>query len=248
MPEVDIPTKLKKDAIVEAILEVRFDGSVAPEIIYGRAADMAAWKEFEQKRLPTADIPAAIREAEATLRYQPLFELRERGGNRVLRIGGRVISFHVLAPYTGWAAFQPELNQLVDFAFENAGATAIRRLGLRYLNCLTLKDHGIAGLQDLDLAISVSGKNLIGALNLNFRSEHSDAMHCMARVASLDFVEGKMPAGSVAFVDVDIFTPPNITIDHPDNVKAWIAEAHDLEKINFFQLWKPEILKKNREA
>ena len=37
-----IPAKLKHDAIVEALLEVRFDMTTVPEVLFGRLADSAA--------------------------------------------------------------------------------------------------------------------------------------------------------------------------------------------------------------
>jgi hypothetical protein len=47
-----IPAKLKYDAIVEALLEVRFDMTTIPEVLLGRLADCPSWKGFEQDRMP----------------------------------------------------------------------------------------------------------------------------------------------------------------------------------------------------
>jgi hypothetical protein len=73
----DLPTKLKHDAIVEAAFEARIDADPAsvPEILFGRLADTAEWRGFTQRRLPTADIPAALRRADPNLRYQPAIDL-----------------------------------------------------------------------------------------------------------------------------------------------------------------------------
>ena len=70
-----IPQKLKHDAIVEALVEIRFDASTIPEVLLGRLADHEPWKGFDQRRLPAYEIPAPIRQADANLRYNPWFEL-----------------------------------------------------------------------------------------------------------------------------------------------------------------------------
>jgi hypothetical protein len=59
-----IPAKLKDDAIVEAVLEVRFDMTTIPEVVLGRLADCPSWKGFEQGRMPTYEIQAILRQAD----------------------------------------------------------------------------------------------------------------------------------------------------------------------------------------
>jgi uncharacterized protein (TIGR04255 family) len=93
-----IPAKLKDDAIVEAVLEVRFDMTTIPEVLLGRLADCPSWKGFEQGRMPTYEIPAFLRQADPNLRYQPVFELHNAEKNRTVRIGDHVLSYHRLAP------------------------------------------------------------------------------------------------------------------------------------------------------
>src|SRR5437879_12277215 len=136
-----IPTKLKHDAIVEAVFEVRFDTTTLPEIFFGRLADYEPWKSFEQRRMPAHEIPAVLREADPNLRYQPVFELAAPAEHRAVRIGQHVLSYHRTAPYVGWAHFQPELNALVAALFAKADDPAITRLGFRYINALTTDLH-----------------------------------------------------------------------------------------------------------
>jgi hypothetical protein len=47
-----LPQKLKNDAIVEAIFEIRFDTSTILEVLIGRLADLVPWNGFKQQRLP----------------------------------------------------------------------------------------------------------------------------------------------------------------------------------------------------
>ena len=103
-----VPKKLKNDAIVEALLEVRFDMATMPEILFGQLADYERWKGFKQGRLPVYDIPAPLREADPNLRFQPVFELSSE--QRFVRVGPQVISYHRTMPYVGWDRFRPELE------------------------------------------------------------------------------------------------------------------------------------------
>src|SRR2546427_129180 len=109
-----IPAKLKQDAIVEAIFEIRFDTSTIPEVLLGRLADYAPWKAFEQRRLPAYEIPDPVRQVDPNLRYTPVFELQHAAGQRSVRIGAHVLSYHQLAPYVGWPAFKPELIRAIQ--------------------------------------------------------------------------------------------------------------------------------------
>jgi len=43
-----IPKKLKHDAIVEAVVEVRFSTTTIPEILFGRLSEYGPWKNFRQ--------------------------------------------------------------------------------------------------------------------------------------------------------------------------------------------------------
>jgi hypothetical protein len=66
-----LPKKLKVDAILEAVLDIRFepDPSLVSEVIIGRFADVAELRGFRQARLPTADIPAPMRRANPDLKF-----------------------------------------------------------------------------------------------------------------------------------------------------------------------------------
>jgi len=247
MAIAEIPKKLKRDAIVEALLEVRFESAAVPEVFYGRIADHPAWGKFGQRRLPTADIPTVIRDADANLRFQPVFELVEVGGNRVVKIGPRVISLHILAPYLGWTKFKPQLDEMIELLFSKASPLTVKRLGMRYLNALTKQDHGITQVGDLDLRITVAESNLGKALNLNFTREMQDNILCTVRIATPDFISGPVPSGASTLIDVDVYTPDRFTTSESGAAKQWVAEAHEIEKAAFFQLLTKETIEQLRE-
>src|SRR5208282_4865763 len=113
-----IPLKLRHDAIIESILEIRFFTTTIPEIFFGQLAACEHWKGFEQRRLPAYQIPAPLRQADLNLRFQPVFELREVNGHRSVRIGANVLSYHQTSPYVGGNKFMSELSEAIDILFE----------------------------------------------------------------------------------------------------------------------------------
>lgn len=229
-----VPKKLKNDAIVEAIFELRFDTSTIPEVLFGRLADYGPWKTLTQRRLPAYDIPSALRQVDPNLRFQAVFELS--GGQRAVRIGPQVISYHRTVPYVGWERFWPELQETITGIFQMAGGLVIRRLGLRYLNALRPDLHGILSISDLDLEITVASERVTGNVNLNFTVDAPENTACTVRIATSEFVQGNLPPNTSVYVDVDVFTKDGFETKERKAVDNWVAAAHDKEKEQFFRL------------
>lgn len=234
-----IPVKLKQDAIVEAIFEVRFStpDRVVPEILLGRLADQPQWSGFQHRQLGAAQVPAQIRRENPVLRYQPVIELVPTEGDRAVRIGSEVISFHRLRRYPGWDKFRPELMEVVEALFGKAPpGLKVERLGFRYLNALRSDAHTIKSILDLDLTLEVAGENVSGEINLNFTVSLSRDTECAVRIATPGIVQGDLPPTTSVYVDVDVFTKENFATRDKKFVEAWIDSAHTWEKEQFFRL------------
>jgi len=242
-----LPAKLKDDAIVEALLELRFDLSIIPEIFFGRLFDREIWRAFEQRKMPAYELPASIRQADPNWRYQPIYELVGPDKQCLVRVGPNVLSYHRLTAYVGWEIFQPELNTAIDALFETAEGLVVRRLGLRYLNALTVDKHRITSLANLDLDLKVSGAPIKGAVNLNYTSDLSATTQCTVRVATPGFVQGVLPQGTTVYVDVDVFTRDGFETNDPKSVKDWVSYAHDKEKEEFFHLLTADTIQELKE-
>lgn len=235
----ELPEKLKKDSIIEAICEVRFSCEELEELVIGRLIDNTPWKEYSRARLPIADIPSPIRQADQNLKYQPVFEIR--GNGEIVKIGGSVISFHVLSPYHGWDKFKLFLDQSIDALVVKIDNISITRIGLRYINALVAENHFINSISDLPLKISVGKKNIVlNYLNLNFMRKESD-YSTLIRIASPEFVIGI--SNLVALIDIDISTPDNFNTTDPSTAKDWLNKAHLVGKEEYFNLIPEKVLK-----
>ena len=235
---VDLPKKLKVDAIVEAVLELRFepDPHAIVELLIGRLADTERWKSFNQVRLPVADVPSALRQADPNLRYQPLFQLVARDGSVFIAIGSNVLVFSRRGKYPGWDVFGPELNAATDRLYEILPSAKVSRIGLRYINALLSTAHQINSVADLDLDIKVAKKALTKNVNLNYKDENKNGLEIMTRVASVDIAEGAVPENATVIVDIDVYTRNGYAASDAATVKQCIKDAHDAEKLSFFGL------------
>lgn len=179
----DLPRKLKKDAVAEALLEVRFDSTELGELVVGKLASHEMWKGFASTRLPLADIPAPIRQADPNLAYQAVLERRNSDTTRVVKFGDRVFSYHALPPYPGWDLLEPELLRAMEIVFVSVDGFTAKRFGFRYINVLT-PEHSVHGAETLNFNVAVARAPLGAPLNLNYLRILSDQHQAIVRIAS----------------------------------------------------------------
>jgi uncharacterized protein (TIGR04255 family) len=242
-----IPLKLKHDAIVEAIFEMRFQMAPIPEIFFGRIAEHSPWKSFVQRRMALYEIPGVVRQADPNLRYAPVFEMISNQKDRLVRVGPQVLSYHRLAPYVGWGKFKVELEDAIAGLFKTMDGIKVERLGLRYTNALRPDLHGIRSISDLDLRLEIAGKSISDNVNVNFTEIFGDSL-CTVRVATPQFVQGPgLPSGTSVYIDVDVYTGESVRMLTQNDTRAWIEMAHDSEKQQFFSLLPPQRIEVLRE-
>jgi uncharacterized protein (TIGR04255 family) len=245
-----LPNKLKHDAIIEATFEIRFDAepSLVAEVLFGRLADTPDWRAFIQRRLPTADIPAALRRADPNLRFLPAIELIHPEGTQIVRMGPQSLTYTRRAPYPGWdVSFGTEIERVVDVLFKVVPHISVSRLGLRYINALRSDLHGINGVDKLNLNITVDAETLTRNLNLNYTVPVLDDSSCTVRIATKDFAQGSIPETTTVIADLDVFTNEPYQTAEIGKVKDWKEAAHVAEKENFFRLLRAETIKSLRE-
>ncbi|RWM08957.1 TIGR04255 family protein [Mesorhizobium sp.] len=244
-----LPKRLKSDAILEAVMEIRFepDPSLVSEIIFGRFADVDEWRDFRQARLPTADIPAPIRRADPNFRYQPSIEMASADGGVAVRIGPQVVMYAQRGSYPGWDKFGAELDKVITRLYRIIPKVQVSRIGLRYINALRSDAHEVKGIDDLAIGVSVADQKLSNSLNLNFKTNVGTDYETMCRIATVDLAAGNIPEGATVIVDIDVYTGENYSTKDAESVKHWVIQAHDKEKENFFLVLGKEATARLRE-
>lgn len=233
-----LPSKLKDDAIVEAICQIHFISDDLPEVVIGRATDYWGKSGYVAERLPIADIPASIRQSDPNLRFQPTIQLRQKQGPNLIRISEQAISFHVVGEkqYPGWPQYSAQLQSVVESLFSNMTNFTVNRVGLRYINAIVQNRHFINDIHDLDFEVCIGGKKLVCPLNLNFNVQEGEEHIVTTRLAHSSFVQGTLPAKTSAVIDVEVSTTNEFLSKNAANVMMWIEKAHGFEKVAFFAL------------
>jgi uncharacterized protein (TIGR04255 family) len=236
---------LRVNGIKEAVCEVRFSAIQAPEVVLGRLADAHPWRNLPQVRLPAADIPAALRSMDPSLRYQASYEIPNPDGDGFVRIGPNVLSIHQVAPYEGWGVFKPRIVEAVQAICEHLPEATVERVGLRYINLLNEQDHMITSPHNLKLSITTGNDERVREqFVVNYRRELDETHLCQVGIATPDYAAGPVSEPFSVVVDVDVFTPDFVRMSNFDDTIEWIEVAHDIVKKQFFALWPQDILEK----
>ena len=152
------------------------------------------------------------------------------------RLGPQSVAYSRRGNYPRWEKFGPELHNVVHHLFRIIPKVGVTRIGLRYINALKSDVHGIHGINDVDITISVAGETLSNCFNLNFKSTTGADQEVMSRIATADLAEGIIPQTATLIVDVDVYTVSSFNTNDADVVKNWITQAHDTEKESFFRI------------
>lgn len=229
-----LPTKLAKDAILEALFEVQFSHDELPELVFARLVDLDLWQGFQQVRLPLSQMPAEVRNLDPNLRFQPTLRLQSPDAREVANVGTNVISFHNNNGYFGWSSgFSDRIFFLIDSLY-NISSLRIEKLTLRYVNALTKLDHKVNSPNDIELSLSVKNQNIANSFNVNLRDDSDKDFTVLTRIATPDFINGPLPSGTSIYIDVDVSNnKPDPSISK-DDLKSWVDDAHNREKEEFF--------------
>jgi uncharacterized protein (TIGR04255 family) len=241
---------LTDDPIVEALLEIRFETPELPELVVGRLSDLGPWRDAKKLRLPFAEVPSQLRSADQNLRFQPTIEVQGAAGFGAVRVGGNVISLHLLRPYPGWESAYPRFCTCVEEMFAAIPNLSVSRIGLRYINAFSRARHHVGRVGDLAIQLEVAGEAVTRPINLTMLYPDSDRFVIQTRVVAPEYLSGNVPDGTTAVVDIDVFTPPRFASSSLDDVRTWVNEAHTKEKGAFRQLLPDalyETLRKKRD-
>jgi len=124
--------RLRKPPLIEAVFELRFSTETAYGLIPGRMFDELC-KVFPQvEELPTATLPLDV-PFPALVRHR----FRSGDGSKLLQTGHGVVSVNHLA-YSRYNDLRADVERVIEAVIKLALAKEVRRVGLRYINQMTL--------------------------------------------------------------------------------------------------------------
>lgn len=228
-----IPKRLKKEPLIEAIWQVQFDcpgaGDVLPGVLY--TALKARHPKLQLQRLPTADIPAPIAQIDPNLRFVAKVRMEEPGGRFLWQVGDRVVTLNCRKPYAGWSAFREAILALTQDIETSGLVPQPQRHSLRYIDLLTLEPA--PDLSALKLAMKL-GDYEIRRHHLQMRLEIPDD-ECTHVVQIATPAEARLPEGLQTGTVIDLETYVTASPTDWDGVRVQLETLHDRSKALFFQ-------------
>lgn len=238
--------RLRSDAIVEALIEVRFEHNDIADVLPFKVLTSKMVNDNIVTRMPVADIPLQIRRADPALKFQPWIEVVTADKSMQWRVGENVVSHHVLRQYPGWGSFQPSISDLFNILFNTVRELSISRIGLRYVNIFKPENHKIDGVNDTNISINIAQKPIVEGFNLNYKEVDGDFLR-LTRVATPDFVSGP-DANFSLLIDIDVSTANGLACRSLDEALTWVEGAHDSLKRGFFSTLPADAIKRLAEA
>jgi uncharacterized protein (TIGR04255 family) len=233
-----LPLELKKNTILEAIFELRFEPEPPNEAVFGVIYPivMKKFPALKSISLPILQMPEAVRNADSNLKYQP--HNRLQGDGISISIGPRVINFSVVKPYSGWSYWKPDMVEILTGLSNNAVIKNVERTGLRYLNFI---ERDVFPLINAEVTIINSS---VRPLSTSVRAEIPEGEYIkvlqLANNASVN-EKGQMKNGSL--IDIDVVRNKKIqNYDFRMNLETILDRSHVMTKQLFFDILKESFL------
>jgi len=236
-----LPTKLKKEPLVDAIFEIRFSSSVPassvlPGVLFSNVPD----KERKIERLPTADIPTQIRDTDPNLRFHPL--LRLHWGQFLILIGDASLGIACKMPYVGWVAFKKQIIEVVNLVLQTGIINTLDRYAIKYVD--VIDGEGLSEqISRLNMNLKIGNHSLTSeSFNVRIEIQRDDFTHVVQVAAPTSVItfDGQTRQG----VLTDIDTIRNYSTNDFDvlfnKLPEYLEEIHTNNKKMFFECLKPE--------
>lgn len=136
---ITLPNKLKKEPLIDAVFEVRFDcavpaSQVFPGFLYSQ---LEGNKTIEA--LPVAQLPKEVRDGDPNLKFQPLSRLD--WGQFLINISDFSVSISCKYPYPGWDTLKPVIIKVMNCLSESRISRTIERYSLKYIDLIPSSDN-----------------------------------------------------------------------------------------------------------
>lgn len=231
-----IPTRLKKEPLIEAIWQAQFEpqdglpvGDLLPGILY--SALKVDHPNLQLHRLPTADIPAQVAQFDPNLRFTAKYRMEEPGSPFLFQVGDRIVTMNCRKPYSGWSAFKERILKLVDVIESSNLVPTPMRHSLRYIDLLSLDPA--PSLKALQANFQI-GQWSLDNQPIQMRVEIPDG-DCNHVIQIATPAEANLPEGRLQGSVIDLETFSNALPASWQDVRTQIDLIHDRSKAVFYQ-------------
>ncbi len=238
-----IPKRLGKEPLLEAVWELRFQGSsdsmenLLSGIIYDQMRDAFS----TPVRLPAADIPPTARTQQPVLNYTPMFRFSGKGKNSCydIQVGPRAITLNCRRPYTGWRNYRPEILKLVEVVRKTGLIAMVERFSLKYVDLIPAAAPNY--LAPLRGNLILGGYNLgISPVQVQSQLPDGNFINVITLLAPARVQTEHMTAEGL-LIDIDTIFPATSEAFWKE-FESLLDTAHDSNHSLFFDILKQETL------
>ena len=233
-----LPSVLRKDIIIEAIFEVRFEPNLPNEAIFGAIYPIVnkKFKDMQHIPLPILQVPEVVRNSDIQFKYQAFNRLQKDGFS--ISIGPRVVSFSVIKPYIGWSKWKPSILNILNEISDGNIIKIIEGTGLRYLNFI---EKDIYPFINAEVKII---NTTVKPISTSIRTEIAEGDYIkilqLANNASIN-ERGQNKSGSL--IDIDIVRNKKLSnSDFGINIETILNKSHGMAKQLFFDILKENFI------
>lgn len=237
-----LPIKLAKEPLVDAIFELRFmsempASSILPGFLFSQ---LKGEKKIE--RLPAADLPKQLREADPNLQYAPM--VRIHWNSSLILISDRSVALACKMPYQGWMVFKQAILDTMNLLKQIDMIKTIQRYSLKYVDLIqSSKIEEQVSFINFDVKL---GQHRLEKENFQIRMEVLKDNHIAAisivSSATITTMNGDSKSGVIVDIDV-IKNIADITQDvFMQTLVDDLEHTHSINKELFFDCLKPETI------
>lgn len=240
----DLPTKLGKEPLIDAVFEVRFEAngpvaSLMPGLVLPLLSDGGA-TAFES--LPASQLPPEIRDSDEKLKFAP--HMRILWGSRfAVLFGDRTLAVGCRMPYAGWTAFKVAIVQVMS-ALKNAPfISKINNCSLKYVDFFDKDELALTGLGRFNVALTLGSVQVRDEI-LNIRCEvpQQGFLHVVTILTSaiLNTPGQAQRSGAILDVDTHRINETDFPADFVEKLPNLLESMHNSNKQFFFSCLSPE--------
>jgi uncharacterized protein (TIGR04255 family) len=236
-----LPKKLGKPPVVDTVFEMRFAaGKPLSNILPGLV--LPTFKGENIERLPAAQIPEALRNADETMKFAPL--VRVHWGPFMVLASDRSVGIACKMPYAGWTAYKAAILQIAQIIAETAIVDMIERFSIKYTNIIS----GLGKAPTVvDLSLKLGQHDAAQSLFLVRAEIPKEEMICVVQIAAegtIMLTDGATKTGVVIDVDTLCMGVNLPFSEFSTSLPDRLERIHSETKTMFFSCLKQEALEK----
>jgi uncharacterized protein (TIGR04255 family) len=235
-PVDQLPTRLAKDPIVEALFEFRFEGKGAAvaEILQGYVFTKFRDRFPKIQRNPIAEFTAAFAN-DPTLRYQPHVVLRADAPPAAIALGPSNVIINHRKPYIGWRRFKPLILEVLGQVRDADVVAKSERISMKYANLIPGDTHAEQFLKVHHKATLGRKPYDLTTLLTHVRTEvQVEGLTCIIELKAGTIAN--LPTGAVKGLLLTVDTLLPVPSTFLEDIEDHLEKVHRVEKTVFFDV------------